>query len=630
MKNGFSSSFLGRVGSRAALTACALSVFSASVFSPNGLAKSPKSGAGREGAHERIPGELIIQLKKEAVSSSTAGDRALRSLLSKSFSVTALRTSQIDPGLKVARLKKDTDVEKAIALLKDQPGIEHVEPNYVVRILGMPNDPSFSDLWGLQNVGQTDAAAPGMAASAGRPGADVGVLPLWRQGIRGSHRVVVAVIDTGIDWAHEDLVDNLYTNPGESGPLATNGIDDDRNGFIDDVHGWNFALDENNRPQSNNDSTDDQGHGTHVAGTIGARGDNGIGIVGVNWEVSLLPVKFLNRRGMGGTAGAIESVRYATRMGVNIMNNSWGGGPHSPLLEQAIRDARDAGILFVAASGNELQNNDRTLTYPASYDLDNVLSVGAMDNQGRMSVWRSPDRWNPGRTIVSGGSNYGRTQVDVFAPGTKIKSAFPGNKLCQRIPPPAPPATPAPCRIPADLYLTWNGTSMATPHASGVAALLLSANPWMTYSELKSRMMRTAIPTRSLRDRGVSGGYVNAHHALNDIVTPAEYPDPNAWQVVAQRHESAHPYANLADEVLTIQHPGAKYIRVHFETIDVETQYDFIHIEDASGDLLETLTGTYANHTSVDVPGDTLRVRLESDQDITDFGYVISHIEVIQ
>jgi subtilisin family serine protease len=205
----------------------------------------------------------------------------------------------------------------------------------------------------LVNTGQKDSDAAG--GKEGTPGSDIHVAPLWQRGVTGSRDIVVAVIDTGMDRTHPDLMPNLYVNPGEAGALANNGVDDDGNGFVDDVSGWNFYA-------KNNNSNDDNRHGSHCSGTIGAAGNNGVGVVGVNWNVSLLPVKFLSGSGSGSTEGAVNAVNYATRMKVNVMSNSWGGGAPSQALKEAIEKANQAGILFVAAAGNDGSNNVRANT----------------------------------------------------------------------------------------------------------------------------------------------------------------------------------------------------------------------------------------------------------------------------
>jgi thermitase len=571
--------------------------------------------------YPRAPGEIIVKLRSNGLSAMSAYS-ALSSTLS-DFSVLEMRDSSTDSDLKLVRLKDDTQVEDAINRLQDVSSVEYAEPNYIVQKLGTrngtPNDGRFKELWGINNTGQKDFNQMGMPAQQGVPEVDVDVRKLWQQGKTGSRSVVVAVIDTGIDWEHEDLKDNLYTNPGEAGALANNGVDDDQNGFVDDVHGWNFTVDKQNRPVNNRNSSDDEGHGTHVAGTIGASGDNGIGVTGVNWQVSLLPLKFLDSDGSGTSMGAIDAINYATKMKVQVMNNSWGGGAYSRALEDAIKNAQAAGILFVAASGNNENDNDVKPTYPANYAVDNVLSVGAIDNRANASVWKTSTG------IVAGGSSYGATTVHVFAPGTKIVSTVPGDKLCTIAPPPPGER----CAHTSALYASYNGTSMATPHVSGVAALLMSADRSLSYADIKSRLIRTSKPTWKLRSKGVARGYISAFNALNNIVPPSIEPDPSRWVRVPQVFESAHPYTNKLDQRTTISYPGAKYLRVHFEKIQTEARYDHVRILTPLGEQIQSFSGSYNDVTSEYVEGDSLIIQLQTDYSTVDYGYRISRIEVI-
>ncbi|MFN7684341.1 MAG: S8 family peptidase, partial [Oligoflexia bacterium] len=338
-----------------------------------------------------MPGELIVKLKNDA----SRGPGVL-SLNLAGVSILSAQVFQTDSRLMKIKISDESRLQSALQSLQQDPRVEYVEPNYIYRMSasGIPDDPMMPKLWNLINEGQKDSGG-----NKGKPGADVRVAPVWASGNVGSRNVVVAVIDTGIDWKHEDLKANLFVNPGESGSLANNGKDDDKNGFIDDTHGWNFEA-------KSRKSSDDQGHGTHCAGTIGGAGNNRRGVAGVNWEVTLMPVKFLDSNGSGTLEAAVESINYATMMKVNIMSNSWGGGGFSQALLESIQKARDAGILFVAAAGNDGRDNDSSNTYPANYDVENVVSVAALDNQDNLASF----------------SNYGRTKVHVAAPGVNILS----------------------------------------------------------------------------------------------------------------------------------------------------------------------------------------------------------------
>jgi len=353
-------------------------------------------------------------------------------------------------------------------------GVAYVEPDYVITGAAVPNDPSFGQLWGLSNTGQ----------SGGLRDADIDAPEAWDV-TTGSRSVVVAVIDTGIDYRHRDLSANAWRNPGE---VAGDGIDNDRNGFVDDVYGWDFA-------NNDADPMDEQGHGTHVSGTIGAMGNNGAGVVGVSWNVSIMGLKFLGANGSGSTSGAVAAINYATRMrrdfGVNVVatNNSWGGGGFSSSLRDAIAAGGRAGILFVAAAGNESQNIDTTPAYPAAYTSDAVISVAATDRSNNLASF----------------SNYGVTGVDVAAPGASIYSTVPGNS-----------------------YATYSGTSMATPHVTGTVALMAAANPQATAAQIRSAILSTAVPVASLAGKVATGGLLNAAAAVQAIagVQPPVDPPP--------------------------------------------------------------------------------------------------------
>jgi uncharacterized repeat protein (TIGR01451 family) len=328
------------------------------------------------------------------------------------------------------------------------------EPDFVVHALLTPNDPSFSQLHGLHNTGQ----------SGGVPDADIDAPEAWDIAT-GSRSILVGVIDTGIDHTHPDLAANMWTNPGE---IPGNGIDDDGNGYVDDVRGWDFVNDDNN-------PMDDHYHGTHCAGTIGAVGGNGVGIVGVAHQVSMVGLKFLSASGSGATSDAIEAVAYSTLIGCHLTSNSWGGGGYSQALHDAIAAAGDNGRLFIAAAGNNGRNTDSSPNYPSGYALDNIIAVAATDHADALASF----------------SNYGAASVDLGAPGVNTYSTMPGAA-----------------------YGNLSGTSMATPHVSGAAAVLLGRNPGLPALTLKSLLLATVDPKPALDGKTVSGGRLNLHSAL--------------------------------------------------------------------------------------------------------------------
>ncbi|UCX06014.1 S8 family serine peptidase [Shewanella glacialimarina] len=369
---------------------------------------------------------------------------------------------------KLARLslRNGANVEQAIKMISKHPAVKYAEPNYIVRAIGVPDDPSFVDLWGLHNTGQ----------SGGLAGADIDAVLAWNTST-GDRNVVVGVIDTGVDYNHPDLQANMWVNPGE---IAGNGIDDDGNGVIDDIHGYNANA-------NTGDPMDGNGHGTHVSGTIGAKGNNGVGVVGVNWDVSIIGCQFLDASGSGTTAAAIACIDYMTNLKLNhgvdvkATNNSWGGGGFSQALKDSIDSAGDAGILFLAAAGNDAYDNDVTPSYPASYDSDAIMAIASTDRNDNMS----------------GFSQWGLTSVDMGAPGSAILSTVPGGS-----------------------YDTYSGTSMATPHVTGAAALVWSLNPDLSAEEMKELLMASGDSNASLTGLTVAGTRLNVASAL-DQANPA-------------------------------------------------------------------------------------------------------------
>lgn len=351
--------------------------------------------------------------------------------------------------------------------------VEYAQPNYEIQLdptdpiskkdlvyrpnSSTPNDPKFSDQWALNNLGQ----------DGGTKRADIDAIQAWSK-TRGSDKVVVAVLDSGVDYTHKDLVANIWTRPDSVPQYA-----DDELGGFDDVHG--FDADANA-----GDPMDDNGHGTHCAGIIGAEGDNGEGIAGINWNVSIMPLKFLGRGGFGTTKNAIEAINYAIdrkQHGVNVrvINASWGSTQYSRALEDAIRAAGDQGILFVAAAGNSGTDNDKRAHYPSNYDLPNVISVAALDRTDSMASF----------------SNYGVKTVHIAAPGREILSTWLG-----------------------DAYREASGTSMAAPHVSGVAALILASEPNLSVAKLRERILGTVDKIDSLKGKVASGGRLCAAQAL--------------------------------------------------------------------------------------------------------------------
>ncbi|MBV9924507.1 MAG: S8 family serine peptidase [Acidobacteria bacterium] len=356
------------------------------------------------------------------------------------------------------------------------PEVEYAEPNFRIEAdpaeaaggesdlgpvaLAGPNDPRFSDQWGLLNTGQ----------SGGRAEADISALSAWEK-TQGSKKVVVAVLDSGVDYTHPDLVGNMWHRPADVEMYR-----DDQLGTVDDEDGFSAV-------EAERDPMDENGHGTHCAGIIGAEGDNGIGITGVNWRVEIMPLKFMGRGGFGSTKDAIEAINYVIarkKDGVNVrvISASWGSTSRSKALEDVIRKAGEADILFVAAAGNDNTDNDRRPHYPSNYNLPNVLSVAALDRKDERASF----------------SNFGAKTVHVAAPGKDILSTWLGGD-----------------------YRNASGTSMATPFVAGVAGLVLSVEPNLSVKELRERLLNTVDKLDSLKGKVSSGGRVNAARAVGAV-----------------------------------------------------------------------------------------------------------------
>lgn len=327
--------------------------------------------------------------------------------------------------------------------LEKNAEIEYVEPNSKVNILGWEVSPTG-------NKADLDEKAWGIS--------QVKAPMLWKEEIKGSKDIVIAVIDTGMDYTHPALSHLLWTNEKE---IPDNGKDDDENGYIDDVNGWDFYNDDN-------DPMDDQSHGTHVSGTIGGKD------IGIVHEVSIMPLKFLSKYGQGNLADAIKAINYAVDNGADIMSNSWGGGPKSKALEEAIQHADEHGVIFIAASGNSFNDNDKYPAYPASYDIKNVISVAASDKDDELAFF----------------SNWGEKSVHVAAPGVAIYSSVLKGK-----------------------YQAFSGTSMAAPHISGIAVLLLQGG--FHPMKIVDLLMMTSDPFPTLLVK--SKGRVNSYRAFHNL-----------------------------------------------------------------------------------------------------------------
>lgn len=499
---------------------------------------------------EYVPGEVLVKFRSGISRSvARATHRSVGFRVIKRF-----RRISVDH----VKIPDNRSVEDAIATYRLHPDVEYVEPNYYRHATDIPNDTFFSLMWGLHNTGQT---LPG-DSSPGTPDADIDCPEVWDTQT-GDANVVIAVLDTGVDLDHVDLADNIWSNTDEwsgdansdgfpgveavdddgdassdaesntndgidndgDGLVDENGIDfrdedvmaadydqdderlvgpdgeygtgddddddialapndDDENGYIDDMNGWDFVA-YSNDPDDDH-SEDEIYHGTHVSGTIGAVGNNGTGVTGVSWSASIMPLKILDEHGTGSVADEIKAIDYAIDNGAQIINASFGGGSSVSSEYSAIQSAGAAGILFVAAAGNDGRDLDLLPVYPAGYNLANIIAVAATDNNDALASF----------------SNYGATSVDVAAPGVKIASTKAG-----------------------DSYQYLSGTSMATPHVSGLAALIWAENPGFSYGDVKDGILNGVDVLPALTGKILMAGRINAYNSITPADGEPDAPD---------------------------------------------------------------------------------------------------------
>ncbi|MAV90719.1 MAG: subtilase [Bdellovibrionaceae bacterium] len=516
-----------------------------------------------------VPGEFIVKLKNPKLLESKSTLMA--------FNSTNVRIVTKESGALVVRRPVGENRAYSMEMLANNPLVEYVEPNYIYRIVGsatdLPNDPQLNKLWGLINEGQKSNGDGGTIT--GLPGFDINARKAWALET-GSKDVRIAVIDTGINYNLDDIKDNIWTNEVELNGQP--GVDDDGNGCIDDIHGCDFA-------NNDGDPMDGHGHGSHVTGTIAASANNGKDIVGVAWHATVVGIKFLTDSGSGSLENAIKAIDYATKLGVHMTSNSWGGGGRSEALLEAIQRAEAAGILFIAAAGNSSVNMDTRPQYPAGYDVPNIISVAAVDNAGNLASF----------------SNYGRS-VHIAAPGVNILSTTPRG------------------------LQSWSGTSMACPHVSGVAALVYSHFPNMNYSEVKDRILASARPTASIRGK-VATGMLDAYYALSGETPPADPNDPTGWDRTNVTFESAHPYADNFTQTFEVSVEGASKMAIHFSRFETEGNYDFLHFYDRDGNKIGSMSGTLGENVFSPVLfTDYVKVVFQTDRSNTGFGFIADSV----
>jgi subtilisin family serine protease len=408
--------------------------------------------------------QIIVSLEEEA----TQADLAALNRRTDAETEEDLPRSDVN----VVDLPNGLPVGEAVQRYEASPDVEYAEPDFVLQpAQASPNDPYYSRLYGLENTGQTD----------GTTDADVDAKEAWGT-TTGTPGTVVAVIDEGVDIKHPDLRNNIWVNADE---VPNNGVDDDRNGYVDDVNGWDFANDDASVYDPDPVSGRGDEHGTHVAGTIAAQGNNGVGLTGVNWQAGIMALKFLGSDG-GYTSDAVEALNYAVANGARISNNSWGGGGSSQALREAINRADANGHLFVVAAGNGGNDGigddiDSIPDYPASYNNPNIISVAATDHRDALATF----------------SNFGASSVDLAAPGVDILSTLPANR-----------------------YGIYSGTSMATPHVTGVAALIKSQRPALDDAQLKAQILQYVEGKSNLQGKVATGGRLNAYASLTQTAPP--------------------------------------------------------------------------------------------------------------
>src|SRR5262245_2214279 len=448
-------------------------------------------GAAADPKTPYAPGEVLVGFKKDTgqkdrdAAISKAKGRVLKRL------ATELDTDAGESG--VHAIPTDLSVESAIEELRRNPNVEFAEPNWVVAHSDVANATYYANgsLWGMYGDDDPDAIGPAGTTNAYGCAAE----DAWAAGRTGDPDVCVGIVDEGLQFSHPELSANVWTNPYD----PVDNVDNDGNGYVDDVHGWDFFNDDNTVYDAGADA-----HGTHVAGTIGATGANGAGVAGVNWNVTMISAKFLGPQG-GYISDAIAALNYLrdlkVRHGLRIVatNNSWGGGGYSSGFHTAMLKAAKEGILFVAAAGNSGANNDASASYPSNYSTltgtlsepaasyEAVIAVAAIDSGGSKASW----------------SSYGATTVDLGAPGVSVLSTVPTNG-----------------------YAYYSGTSMATPHVTGAVALYASAFPAATASEIRSALLGNTLPTASLNGITVTGGRLNIAGLFGDATPPSPPSDP--------------------------------------------------------------------------------------------------------
>ena len=523
---------------------------------------------------QQVDGEFIVKLRDNRRVFSSASFIQIKKFTLGQDSYALVRTNTV------------TDETEALNALLQLSGVEAAEVNQLVTAalpapsVNLIENNYFNVQWGLANLGVNEPDLRGQPnQEPGWIGADINAVAAW-QVSRGSQQVKIAVLDTGVDYTHSELSSNIWTNTQE---IAANGIDDDQNGFIDDVHGWNAV-------ENNGDPMDQLGQGTHIAGIIGAL-HNETGVSGVMGEVSLVPVKIISNQGTLTIADALVGLDYAIRQNVDVIQFSGRFTQPSTALNSLIQLAAAKKIAVTMGAGDSGLNTDEASGYPSALGNRNLYIFTAMSHQDTLADF----------------ANFGRSSVFMAAPGQNIISTAPRNNFAVR-----------------------SGSTMAAAHAAGTIGLYIAQSGRQTPFQLYSRLFATSVPGSSYELSVGSSSKLDAYNLLADIRPAHPVPPENngVYYRLPSIIESAHPYANYSQIQHEIHIPGALGIRVIIKSMDIELRYDWLRLHDSNNVMVQSLEGVANNFVSNEVLGDRVKISFYSDSSQTKWGYRIEAVYV--